>query len=83
MDMIVKRRDVVQVASEEWKMKWAPAITAYSQSLRGKVGKDCKSIVAEMYLCECYTYMHARMHNCGIIFTAPCSPFVLLALLYR
>ena len=60
MDMILKGRDVVKVTCEDWKMKWAPAITAYSQSLKGKVGKDCRSIVAEMYPCEC---LHVRMHN--------------------
>ena len=54
MDLILKRRDAVNSASEDWKKKWTPAITKYSRSLKGKVGTDCKWIISDMYPCELF-----------------------------
>ena len=52
MDLILKRRDAIKIASEDWKKKWTPAIISYSQSLKGKMGQDCRSIITDIYSCE-------------------------------
>lgn len=63
MDLILKRRDTVKGASEDWKLKWTPAILSYCQSLKGKVGSHCRGVMEEMYPCE---YYHACMQKLQI-----------------
>lgn len=39
VDTILKKRDVVKAATEDWKSKWAPAILAYVKTLKSKAIK--------------------------------------------
>lgn len=40
MDIILKKRDVIKTAAEEWKGKWTQAIISYAQTLRSKPVKS-------------------------------------------
>ena len=39
VDIILKKRDVVRSAAEDWKSKWCGAILAYTETLKSKVVK--------------------------------------------
>ena len=61
MDMILKKKDVVKHAAEDWVGKWQPAITNYVVTLKGKVGKVCKDTLC-MFAGE---YDLLCMHACS------------------
>ena len=38
--MILKRKEAVKNAMEDWTSKWAPAIIDYAVTVKGKLGKS-------------------------------------------
>ena len=69
---ILKRRNAVKDASEDWKTKWTPAVITYSQSLKAKVGKDSRSITVRVRIfasnnfcrfCECPPFANICVAN--------------------
>ena len=57
VDMILKKKDVVKHAAQDWVGKWLPTITNYVITLKGKVGKVCKDTLVvfageyDLYVC--------------------------------
>ena len=40
MDTILKKKDVVKIACDDWKAKWTLAIMSYAQALKSKPVKN-------------------------------------------
>ena len=38
MELVLEKRNVAKSAAKEWQLKWTPAITEYSETLKGKQG---------------------------------------------
>jgi hypothetical protein len=49
VDIILKKRDVIKAATEDWKSKWTPAILAYVKTLKGKAIKTALRVLESKF----------------------------------
>ena len=79
VDTILKKRDVVKAATEDWKSKWAPAVLAYVKSLKSKAIKNALMILQSKFHgkpkhipCEINTHTHTSFGQCAHLIVDLC-----------
>ena len=49
VDTILKKRDVIKAATEDWKSKWTPAILTYVTTLKSKAIKTALTVLESKF----------------------------------